>query len=288
MSASQQLSGRERTELRNILCRASAVNLLQIVLNAIEKHRGLVEKPIYEEAKQICNSIDIKNDDTEDDDTEDEDDEDEDIEEGDGDGASTEANGTDVHRGGNESSGGQDIPRSTVESMSFGSWGTDPYIMSLLDPAIGPLVTTTSRLSPKKRKATEAILTLAERQVDGQSVLKRLRRYHQSLLARCVRCGALCDKEDSIDEVCTYHDGELELEDPDGEFPDDDRPFEELISNETKIENLGAFTWGCCDETGKADGCQRQRHIFVGRKTHYCELEMLKEMKSRHTQLVVL
>lgn len=169
---------------------------------------------------------------------------------------------------------------STDASIGIVTPARSSDIASLLNPvqeatqAVNQAVTA---LQPKgiKRSATEAN---AEDETQWNSEQKRLKAYHQSLLARCLNCGTFCDKLETANDVCIFHDGKLVVEDWDEAFPDEDRTVEELDTDYTRIELPEYFTWDCCDKTGEHGGCQKGHHVFTGSKTHQCRLEMLKEI----------
>lgn len=237
-----------------LLERASKSQLLTILINLADGGNVKAQQNIYTDLCSMGVSLDSEGSETNEDECIDAD-EDEDEE-----GASDESSDA-----------------SEVEAqVPFKSAG----ISSLLNPvqeAAQAVNQAAEALQPRgiKRFADEAN---AEPQSESSTDSKRLKAYHQSLLARCLNCGAFRDKSDSASEVCIYHDGELVVDDLDEAFPDDDRTAEELDSDNTRIELPEYFTWDCCDRTGEHGGCQRGKHAFTGSKTHQCRLEMLKEI----------
>lgn len=153
-------------------------------------------------------------------------------------------------------------------------------IASLLNPvqeAAQAINQAAIALQPRGIKRS-AIEVSAEQGTHESSDQKRLKAYHQSLLARCLKCGTFCDKLETTNDICIHHDGELGVEDWHDAFPDEDRTVEELDTDYTRLELPEYFTWDCCDKTGEHMGCQRGHHVFTGSKTHQCRLEMLKEI----------
>ncbi|KAK5074516.1 hypothetical protein LTR24_010148 [Lithohypha guttulata] len=116
---------------------------------------------------------------------------------------------------------------------------------------------------------------------EATSQNKDLKRYHQSLVARCVNCGRQYDKVDDNEQMCKYHSGESQFDEEGWE--DHPRPVEVVDNDVMRLVQPDVFVWDCCEVESDGDEVQGRccigKHTDIGEKTHFAELQMLREIK---------
>ncbi|KAJ7284452.1 hypothetical protein C8J57DRAFT_1288501 [Mycena rebaudengoi] len=83
---------------------------------------------------------------------------------------------------------------------------------------------------------------------------------------KCGNCGETFDVNEAADEPCTFHPGNLEVNED--AFADwDERCHGPMDSLETREEYPENFSWSCCEGDGLTDGCEEGRHkVAVSKK----------------------
>ena len=152
----------------------------------------------------------------------------------------------------------------------------DAFNAQLLEALLLPTANATGppadsiRASGSKRKALDDVDLNT---IDSGTSKKLKPTSPKPTYAQCTRCGDVFGSEENNDEACTYHLGELEVDDERYDWPDHDEDCHgPTDSYELKCESPQHYTWDCCDEGGDAMGCETRCHRAKGRKSEHAKL----------------